>query len=68
MRLLIDIYLSNLSSRNYDSSKNFVILSSERPRNLQYSKVEDSVRDNLLDSEGQEMTEVKTVPSHSKAI
>lgn len=52
MRLLIDIYLSNLASRNYSMSKSFIISNQDRPRQQQFSRVEDSVRNNLLSEEG----------------
>lgn len=70
MRLLIDIYLSNLSSRNYSTSKSFIFTNRLKSRNQQFSMVEESTaRQTLLEGEGEEMEEYfKITPSHSKSI
>ena len=69
MRLLLDVYLSNLSLKNQPTSKSFILTTRDPAMMKQFSKIDDSnIRMRLMEEDGEEMTEINENLSHSKTI
>lgn len=68
MRLLLDVYLSDLKLRKHSTSKCFVLSNRAPSEESKFSKVEETSLRSRLIEDGEEMSDITSSFSHSKTI